>query len=226
MEERIQSGRVVRACAMFGVAPGDLEREGTDAAGAAAEVEGLLCAGEVALVTGPSGGGKSTLLRALAGRCGDAVWVGHGLGRRQGSRRVIDAMPGKLQEALGLLAHAGLADATILPRQRGAISDGERFRLSLAVGMWRCLRRAERGRGALLVVDEFGSTLDRTTALNVARMLRRWVSRSGVRAVCATAHDDILEALGPAVLVQVELGGAMRVVRAPAAANLPEEEAW
>lgn len=60
----------------------------------------------------------------------------------------------------------------------------------------------ERATGTI-IIDEFASTLDRPTAAGLCRTLRRWASESGVRVVCITAHDDVLEWLGPRVLAVV-----------------------
>lgn len=64
----------------------------------------------------------------------------------------------------------------------------------------------------VVLADEFGATLDRTTAAHVARRVRAWVDhRPGVCYVCATTHDDLLEALNPDVLVEVPLGQRVHV---------------
>lgn len=68
---------------------------------------------------------------------------------------------------------------------------------------------------AVVIADEFGSTLDRITAMTVARNLRRWVTKHSplpVSFIVATAHDDLLEALEPDVLVWKGLGEAVEVV--------------
>jgi len=98
-----------------------------------------------------------------------------------------------------------LGEATILPRRVSELSEGQKFRLRLAAGMQRALG----GRGsATLMVDEFAASLDRVTARSVAHTLARWVRRErSVRLVVATAHDDVLEWLGPDALVFVPLDG-------------------
>ena len=86
-----------------------------------------------------------------------------------------------------------------------------------------------------IMIDEFASTLDRTTARCVCRALRRWVMRCGalkhgehgehrggradrigvrnrfeepeVRVVVASAHDDIAAWLEPELIAVARLGG-------------------
>ena len=65
------SEKVKRARAMFGL--GARASRARRVGRAAAAIDDLLGAGEVALIVGPSGSGKSTLARALAARVGCAV---------------------------------------------------------------------------------------------------------------------------------------------------------
>jgi len=111
------------------------------------------------------------------------------------------------------LAAALVLGAAEQPASRQAIDDalseGQRHRLRLAQAIAVAERRPEPW--SVLLADEFGSSLDRTTAEAMARGVRRWVARSRVCLVAATAHDDLLEPLGPDVLVEVAPGGGCRV---------------
>lgn len=196
--------RVLRARAIFGLS-GPRADPRAPLGPVAARLDAIQQPGELALVTGPSGAGKTTILSELAT-----------LARARGSAVVhhepppSDAAPvelirGPLLRSLRLLARAGLADATLLDRPAATLSAGERWRLGLAMAMHRAA--AARG-GATLLIDEFASGLDATTAAGVARMLRRWTSSSPrVRSVCATVHDAVLEPLGPDVLLVQPLRG-------------------
>ncbi len=237
-----------------------------DARRAAAALDRALRAGGVAFITGPSGGGKSTLLRALQARlrlnntpC--VVVRSHGTkhgfrsakggGTSERARAVLDTIAGPLAARLGTLARAGLADTRVWSQTVGSLSDGQRSRAELARAMAACERRCENGcrgtrrRGvchatskrlashgsaataastvrrhriappATLIADEFCSTLDRTTAWCVAASVARWAREgAGRRVVVAAANDDVLEPLGPDVLVHMGLDGrVMQVVR-------------
>jgi ABC-type ATPase with predicted acetyltransferase domain len=199
--KRPVSSRIARACAMFGLDAGARRSPPSWCAVVAAELDAALRPGGVALLCGPSGAGKSATLRTLVRRLrtrGRRVAAAPSLAHTR--RAAVELFRGGLSGAMSHLARAGLADAAVMVRPPDRLSDGQRSRLSLAVA----LARAKPG--ATLVLDEFGSTLDRPTASSLARAVRRWAGEARVRLVCATAHDDLLEPLAPDLLVEFSLG--------------------
>lgn len=210
---RPASRRVRRACAMFGTTPEVVSRTPVEGCGsAAAELDRVLKPGQSALVSGPSGSGKSTILRLL----------GEDLARRgrmvvrppvvfAPGRAVVDQFRRPLPMTLRLLARAGLAEAAVFALMPEQLSEGQRWRLSLALAM-ATAEEAEPAAQPTLIVDEFASSLDRLSARCLSRALGKWVGASRVRAVCATAHDDLLIHLRPAVLVRQPLSAPAEVV--------------
>jgi ABC-type ATPase with predicted acetyltransferase domain len=163
------------------------------AAAAAAGVHHALRPGQIALVTGPSGSGKSMILRAVPG---PAVWA---LPVEPGEHRApVDLIRWPVEPALHLLASVGLADAWRLVTPGGRCSEGERWRLGLAVAIAQALQT---GVGTILA-DEFASTLDWPTARGVAGAVRRALP-STLRLIAATARDEIAGPLRPELLVYV-----------------------
>jgi ABC-type ATPase with predicted acetyltransferase domain len=191
--------------------------------------------GQIILLSGPSGAGKSTLLRQLF---------------RQHRRRtnwidmqkielprvpVIDLLADYFGEpsdeaailaALRALSRVGLGEVWTYLRTPDQLSDGQRWRLRLAVGLARALEglgvgvqgsgEGEEGSGKgrrssarlnILAADEFAAPLDRVTALVVARALRKAVDRQpDLCAIVATTRDDLLPALAPDVHVRCDFG--------------------
>jgi len=104
----------------------------------------------------------------------------------------------ELEEALGWLSMAGLSDAFAMLRKPEELSDGQRYRFRLA--------QALAQRPKYIFIDEFCASLDRVTAAVVAANVRKFAERFGTTFVVATSHDDLLEDLGPDVVVVKHLG--------------------
>jgi ABC-type ATPase with predicted acetyltransferase domain len=158
--------------------------------------------GEIVLVTGPSGAGKSSLLRLLQ-KTERIDWID--LGKiLPPNRPLVDCFGTlSLEEVLALLARVGLAEAWTYLRTPSQLSDGQRWRLKLALA----LSQAKTQREPILIADEFAALLDRVTAAVVARSLRRAISADkNCRAILATSHDDLTEALAPDVYIRCDFG--------------------
>ena len=223
------SEAVLKTAEMFGIGL-DETYEVTLFDGLAIEVR----PGDVVFVTGPSGCGKSVLLarlaEALAAAWPETPQVDLATVALPADRRVIDLMRPPLGQALRTLSTAGLADAFLLLRTPQELSDGQRYRLRLALAIEKCgvqsdecrVNNQDEGRkpaqavfgspcthhsslithhSFVLLADEFCSTLDRLCARAVAYRVRRMASREGVTVLAASAHDDLLEDLAPDVLV-------------------------
>lgn len=159
------------------------------------------------LITGASGGGKSTTMRALERVLKDAgervLWI-DGASLARSRRRVIELAPGDVPHAMRCLARAGLGEAGLLARRACELSEGERWRLSLARAM------GDAG-GGWVLGDEFCSVLDRETARGVCAAVRKWVKSSpSIRVVLASAHEDLPGMLGPDLCVRCGLDGSLR----------------
>jgi ABC-type lipoprotein export system ATPase subunit len=156
---------------------------------------------EVVLFTGPSGSGKSSLLRAAAAQLGAVDAFALALP----DVPLIDALPGTVDERLATLAGCGLAEARLLLRTPAELSEGQRYRFRLAHAM--------ASRPPFVVADEFTATLDRPLAKVVAFNLRKLASRSGVGVLAATTHEDVAGDLSPDVWVKCNGDGEVAVDR-------------
>ncbi|MCC6950871.1 MAG: hypothetical protein IT433_05435 [Phycisphaerales bacterium] len=199
---RRPTARLCRALAAFGLAP--VLHTGRSLSAPGCTWLERMQPGHITLISGPSGAGKSTLVRAAAARARTLRWRPLVLQDPGANRPVIDLVRGPLAECIAILARAGLGEPGLFARTPRELSEGERFRLRLALA----LHEAQSGPAAqpLLLVDEFASALDRVTARTLCMCLRRWTARHQVRVVCATAHDDVAPWLAPDIHLSLTLG--------------------
>lgn len=180
--------------------------------------------GSITLITGPSGAGKTTLLREASEAARERGWRVIDANRtRLGNRTCVDLAGDEPEAALRRLSQAGLADAHCLARRPRDLSMGQRARLALAVALRQAEQTAQRVGTALIVVDEFAAMLDRATAHSVAATFGRAVRAAGVRAIVATAHQDLASALRPTNRIEFDANGNVRVSGFPASIEAPED---
>jgi ABC-type ATPase with predicted acetyltransferase domain len=157
--------------------------------------------GDVVLFTGPSGSGKSSLLREVTRQLGAIDACGIDLPEVP----LIDALDGPVAARLATLAACGLGEPRLLLRTPSELSDGQRYRFRIAYAIARTPR--------YVLLDEFTATLDRTLAKVVAFNLRKLASRTGTGILAATTHGDIAADLNPDLHVKCRGGGDIAVER-------------
>lgn len=149
--------------------------------------------GQILLITGMSGAGKSTLLRSIVQQIPQTHRIDL-VHLRLPRLPVVDCIPlPSIEKRLNLLSRVGLAEVYLWLRPPAQLSEGQRFRLRIAIAMARAQKRP-----ATLICDEFASTLDTLTALMISQTLRKSIrTNSGLSCILATGRDELLPALKP-----------------------------
>ena len=162
------------------------------------DIHEALSHGAICLIQGPSGSGKSSVLRALAA----LHRANHERFRIVDSSRIlkpgialVDQVSTPLPRTIEIFAAAGITEPTLLIRPPEAISQGQRHRATLALALLRAslalthslsaartpstetTSNAEHPAVYTLIFDEFTSPLDPVWAAAVARALPRILAR-------------------------------------------------
>ncbi len=159
--------------------------------------------GDVVYITGPSGSGKSVLLRELEKEFSSEERINLDEIELVDGRSVIDCFEGELLEGLGVLSASGLSDAFCVLNEPARLSEGEQFRFRLAMAFSSGMK--------VIFADEFCSNLDRISASVICYNVHKFAKRYGVTFILASSHDDVVLDLSPDVLVVKELCGEARV---------------
>lgn len=144
---------------------------------------------QIGMVVGPSGSGKSSILRALEEKGWDEYepeW---------GDETVIGQLSRmhKYEKATAAMSAVGLGSVPSWLRPRKVLSMGEGFRADLA----QLLLSAQVSSSEDVMIDEFTSVLDRQVAKVGAGAFARAWRRTGKRIILFTCHYDVLEWVQP-----------------------------
>ncbi|HPS55045.1 MAG TPA: ATP-binding cassette domain-containing protein [Sedimentisphaerales bacterium] len=160
--------------------------------------------GDVVYITGPSGSGKSVLLRELEKKFPSEEKISLQSIKLPSDKSVIDCISGTVVESLKSLSIAGLNDCFCILNRPAYLSDGQKYRFALAQAL-----AADK---KVIFADEFCTNLDRITASVIAWNIRKFAKNNEVTFILASCHDDILEDLSPDVLILKSLSGEAEVI--------------
>ncbi|MBL8825135.1 MAG: ATP-binding cassette domain-containing protein [Planctomycetia bacterium] len=166
--------------------------------------------GQLVLFTGSSGSGKSSLLRAVSEQLSQQGTVVDITTLSLPELPLVDALPLEVKAGLDLLAACGLSEAQLLLRTPSELSEGQRYRFRLALGLAQLMHH-EPATSAWLLADEFTATLDRTLAKVLSFNLSRLARKHQVGCLLATTHEDIAADLQSDVHVRPGLDGRIEV---------------
>lgn len=151
---------------------------------------------DIVYITGQSGSGKSLLLHDLKYLLLKDGFIVADLNEiALPDKPVVDCFGDTLPttQVLDLLAKAGISDAWIYIRKPAELSDGQRYRLKLALLM---AMPAD-----VWIADEFGAVLDRVTAKAVAFSMQKVARALRKIFIVATTHTDLHDELSPSLTI-------------------------
>ncbi len=133
---------------------------------------------KVGLIVGPSGSGKSSVLRKFFGKPRKLEW--------DRDKSVVSHFESK-DDAEKKLFAVGLNSVKTWLKPYHVLSNGEKFRASMA-----------RKLHSDSVIDEFTSVVDRVVAKSACNSINKYIGRNEIHnVVLATCHYDIMEWLRP-----------------------------
>lgn len=183
-------------------------------------MEFSLHAGSITMLIGPSGSGKSSILHHLALELGSVIRVEGS--RFPPDRPIVDAVAPRrsIAVAMEILTACGLGEPRLWIRRYLDLSEGEKFRASLARAIGRALSA---GGSVPILCDEFCTLLHPRVAKCVAHNVRKLVSRWKLTLVAAASRGDILAELQPDRVIQLDaVNGNESRSQAAGAATLRE----
>jgi ABC-type ATPase with predicted acetyltransferase domain len=193
------SSRTVQVCRMFGLT---VDRLTDRAPTHACRLE--INAGDIIYITGPSGSGKSVLLRELERQIPAGESVNLARMPLPQDKTVIDCFETDVVATLRMLGIVGLNDAFSVVNRPCHLSEGQQYRFRLA----QALAAGKR----FVFADEFGSELDRITAATLAFNIHKFAKRTGTAFILASSHRDLLLDLAPDAVVTKDFCGPADVV--------------
>ncbi|MCD6195751.1 MAG: GNAT family N-acetyltransferase [Staphylothermus sp.] len=182
--------------------------------------------GEVVVVVGASGAGKTTFLRMIIGAADPELGKLPHYRPNEGevivppNVKLKALLPGELEPVFGsetLLEHinmkvndpvtaveilnmVGLSDAVFYRARFNELSTGQKERAKLASLL--------ADKPNLLVIDEFTAHLDSLTAQRVARKIGSLARKAGITLIVATNRSEIIETLNPDKIIYIGYGTA------------------
>lgn len=117
-----------------------------------------------------------------------------------------------------LLSRVGLSEARLMMQSPDTLSDGQRYRLRMAIALAKGYQ--------WIMADEFAAVMDRPLAKCVAASVRKIATRDKVGVMVATTHDDLDADLSPDVIVRCRVGCPPVIGELPSPPEMTDIPDW
>lgn len=168
--------------------------------------------GDIIYITGPSGSGKTLLLKQLEKAIPKEKQINLSNLVPPSNKAAIDCIDADLITSLRAASLAGLGDAFYMLTKAGQLSEGQKYRLQLAMALAKSKLSSRNNPREFIFADEFCSNLDRITAAVISTNLHRVAKRYKVTFILASSHQDILFDLEPDCIIERDLTGQTKVI--------------
>jgi ABC-type cobalamin/Fe3+-siderophores transport system ATPase subunit len=196
------SQTLINACAQFCVIPHPTPDTAPRTARIDHDLIERLQQHRIVQIVGPSGAGKTSLIRALTQTIPASTQhcVPQTIPIADQPVPVFDLLLGDVNARAAALSMSGLAEPRLWAQRAHTLSTGEQARLRIAITMQRAAP------GDVVFCDEFASTIDRASAYALCSTVRRWAHRKGITLIAASAHEDLEPMLAPDIVIDATTG--------------------
>ena len=137
----------------------------------------------IGLICGNSGSGKSTILNLL-GEVKTALF--------DNSKSIVSQFEHLNEdEVIDLLQSLSLSSVPTWLNKPSELSNGEMARLEI------CYQLANAKDGDIILIDEYSSTVNRSSAKSMSYALQRYIRKKNLKIILSSCHFDIIDWLNP-----------------------------
>lgn len=154
--------------------------------------------GQINVISGPSGSGKTSILKSIKKqlKCDDGQADLPKLPNDEQDDYIINLVGKNIKESICLLTSVGLGEGNLFLRQSSQLSDGQKFRMRLAL-------RLDNNQLPIICIDEFGSKLDITTAKSLAITLSKFVRKHNFILFVCCNNEEVADIFQPDTIIKL-----------------------